>query len=412
MKQSSSASTTFILVTLLLDTLGVGLIIPVGPELVGKLVGGDPAATSRSFGILIALYSVMQFVFAPVLGGLSDRFGRRAVILPSLLGATASYLLSGWSRTLAWLFVGRVIAGITGASFSAATAYIADVTPPEKRAQSFGLVGAAFGLGFIVGPALGGLLGNGDPRVPYFVAAGLNLTNFVYGLVVLPESLRPELRRPFSLARANPFGSLRNLARYPIVLGLTGTMTCGYMSQMILQAAWQLTNKARFDWKPADVGLSLGIVGIAQAVVQGGLIRVIMPRFGERRVLVGALAVGAMGMAAFGLATEPWMIYAITLPFALGGLSGPATQSLISREVSASEQGELQGSLTSLASVTAILAPLLATNLIARFGPPDALPRVPGAAFFAAACFLLVGLGLALAFFAKNPAAAPASKAA
>jgi DHA1 family tetracycline resistance protein-like MFS transporter len=412
MTRSSKAGTAFILVTLLLDTLGVGLIIPIGPKLVASFLNDDLAAASRWFGLIFALYSAMQFLFAPVVGGLSDRFGRRAVILPSLLGATASYLFSGLAPALWWLFVGRTIAGITGASFSAATAYIADVTPPEKRAQSFGLVGAAFGLGFIVGPAIGGALGNVSLRLPYFVAAGLNLTNFVYGLFVLPESLRPELRRPFSLARANPFGALRNLGRNPIVLGLTGTMTCTSLAQMIVQSGWALTNQARFGWSTGDVGLSLGVMGVSTALVQGLLIRRIMPWLGERRVLVYAIAINAAGMIGFGLGDRGWMMYAILVPFALGGLATPAVQSILTRAVGATEQGELQGSITSLASVTAIIGPLVGTSLIARFGPADAHPHVPGAAFFAAALFNLVGLVLAIAFLARNPAEAEAPKTA
>src|ERR1019366_4387041 len=231
--KSRPAGTAFVLVTVLLDTLGLGLLIPVAPRLVASFLGGDLGAASHYFGILVSLYAAMQFLFAPVIGGLSDRFGRRPVILLSLLGAAASYLLSGLAPALWWLFAGRVISGITGASFSAAGAYIADVTPPEKRAQSFGLIGAVFGLGFILGPALGGVLGDVGLRLPYFVAAGLNFVNMLYGLFVLPESLRPENRRTFSFARANPLGSLRALGRHPIVLGLTGTMMCSYMAQWI-----------------------------------------------------------------------------------------------------------------------------------------------------------------------------------
>jgi DHA1 family tetracycline resistance protein-like MFS transporter len=391
------------MVTLLLDTLGVGLIIPVGPKLVGSFLGDRLADSSRWFGILFALYSVMQFVFAPILGGLSDRFGRRTVILPSLLGAAASYLFSALAPELWWLFVGRTIAGITGASFSAATAYIADVSPPEKRAQNFGLVGAAFGLGFVVGPVIGGLLGGVSLRLPYFAAAGLNLVNFLYGLFVLPESLPPEARRPFSFRRANPFGALRNLGRHPIVLGLTGTMTCGYMAQMILQSVWMLSSEARFGWGTREVGVSLGVVGVAAALVQGGLVRVVTPRFGERRVLVGALVMSAAGFVGFGLVPKDWMMYVVTFPFALGGLAAPAAQSLMTRVVGPTEQGELQGSLTSLSSVTAIVAPLLGTSLLSRFGPADASPHIPGAPFFAAACFQVVGLSLALRLFARTP---------
>jgi DHA1 family tetracycline resistance protein-like MFS transporter len=399
-------STVFVLATVLLDTLGVGLIIPVGPRLVASFLGNDLGAASRAFGVLLSLYSIMQFLFAPVLGGLSDRFGRRAVILMSLLGAAASYLLSGFAPSLGWLFVGRVIAGATGASFSAANAYVADVTPPEKRAQSFGLVGAAFGLGFIIGPALGGAIGDLGLRLPYFVAAGLNFLNFLYGLFVLPESLPRKDRRPFSLRRANPLGSIKNLGRHPIVLGLTGTMTCAFMSQMILQSVWALYNQARFGWTLRGVGMSLMAVGLATAVVQGVLIRAILPRVGERRALILGLGLGALGHLGFGLAQQGWMMYAMIFPFALAGLSGPATQALITREVGPSEQGELQGSLNSLSGLTAIVGPLLGTVLLARFAPETAHPHLPGAPFFAAACFNVVGLGLALRLFARRPPSA------
>jgi MFS transporter, DHA1 family, tetracycline resistance protein len=402
-KREGAAGTPFVLITVLLDSLGVGLIIPVGPTLVGSFLGSDLTQTSHAFGWLLALYSLMQFLFAPVLGGLSDRFGRRTVILPSLFGAGMSYLISARAPALSWLFVGRVISGITGASFSAATSYIADVTPPEKRAQSFGLVGAAFGLGFIVGPAIGGALGGVDIRLPYYVAAGLNLVNLLYGFFVLPESLRPENRRPFSFARANPFGALRNLTRHPIVLGLTGTMFCSYMAQWILQGVWALYTETRFHWSMADVGVSFMVVGVAMAVVQGALIRMVIPWLGERRALLSALTMSALGFVGFGLCDRGWLMYLITFPFALGGIAGPATQALISREVGPSEQGELQGSLTSLASLTAIVGPVLGSALLGRFGPEDARPHVPGAPFFAAALLIVCGFLLALRLFARTP---------
>ncbi len=406
MARSTRAGTAFILVSLVLDTLGIGLIIPVGPRLVASFLGGDLASASGYFGLLFALYSAMQFLCAPLLGGLSDRYGRRTVLLPSLLGGAMSYVISALAPALPWLFVGRVIAGVTGASFSAATAYIADTTPPEKRAQSFGLVGAAFGLGFVVGPVLGGALGSVNLRLPYLVAAGLNFLNFLYGAFVLPESLKPEARRPFSFARSNPLGALRALGRHSLVFGLTGTLTCTFMAQVILQSVWALSHHARFGWSTADVGMSLGLVGVATATVQGGLIRVVMPRLGERRVLVTALGVSALGFLGFGFATHSWMIYAIILPFALGGLAGPATQALITGAVGPSEQGELQGSLASLSSLTAIVAPLIGTVLLARFGPATARPHIPGAPFFFAAILNFVGMLLALRLFARTSRAA------
>jgi DHA1 family tetracycline resistance protein-like MFS transporter len=396
----------FVLVTVLLDTLGVGLIIPVGPRLIGSFLGGDLGAASHYFGLLLAVYSLMQFVFAPVLGGLSDRFGRRPVILMSLLGAAASYLTSALAPGLGWLFLGRTIAGITGASFSAAGAYVADVTPPEKRAQSFGLVGAAFGLGFILGPALGGLLGDVGLRVPYFVAAALNFLNLLYGLFVLPESLRPENRRAFSMRRANPIGSLRALGRHAIVLDLTGTMMCAFLSQMILQGVWALYCQARFGWNLRSVGLSLMVVGLGTAVVQGGLVRALTPRLGERRMLVLGLSLSMIGHLGFALATQGWVMYLVLLPFTLGGLAGPATEAIITSAVGPREQGELQGSLNSLSGLAAIIGPLLGTGLLARFAPEAAHPRVPGAPFFAAAAISALGLWLALRLFARSPAAA------
>jgi DHA1 family tetracycline resistance protein-like MFS transporter len=393
------AGTAFVLVTVLLDTLGLGLLIPVGPRLVASFLHDDLGAASHYFGILVSIYAAMQFLFAPVLGGLSDRFGRRPIIFMSLLGAAASYLLSGFAPALSWLFVGRVISGITAASFSAANAYVADVTPPEKRAGAFGLVGAVFGLGFILGPALGGALGDQSLRLPYFVGAGLNFANLLYGLFVLPESLAPENRRPFSLARANPLGSLRMLSRHRVVLGLTGTMVCAFMSQWILQSIWALHTQARFGWSLRMVGVSLMVVGVAMAIVQGFLVRAAVPRLGERRALVVGLVMSIAGHTLLGLADRGWMMMAFIFVLALGGLSGPAVQAIISREVAATEQGELQGALNSLSGITAIVGPLIGTNLLATFEAEHATVRIPGAPFFASALFNVVGLGLALRLF-------------
>jgi DHA1 family tetracycline resistance protein-like MFS transporter len=405
------ARVAFIFVTLLLDTLGIGLVVPVLPELVRGFLGGDLAAASRYYGAFIAVYAAMQFVFAPILGGLSDRFGRRRVLLASLFGAALDYLLLALAPGLAWLFVGRVLAGITGASFSTATAYIADVTPPEKRAQSFGLVGAAFGLGFIVGPALGGFLGGMHLRAPFFVAAGLNLANFLYGLLVLPESLPAEKRRSFSFGRANPLASLVNLRRHPMALGLTGTLVCAYLAQQILQTCWALHGQQRYGWTATQVGVSLTVVGGLSAIVQGGLVRGIVRRLGERRALVVAALVNAAGYVGFTFADRAWMAYAIMVPFSLGGIAGPAVQALITRGVGPSEQGELQGSLGSLLSIAAVVGPLVGTGLLARFGPPAAVPHLPGAPFLAAGMLHLFGLAMALRLFARVPEG-PASGAA
>jgi DHA1 family tetracycline resistance protein-like MFS transporter len=389
----------FVLVTVFLDTLGLGLIMPIAPRLVASLLGGDIGAASHYFGLLVSLYALMQFLFSPVLGGLSDRFGRRPIILLSLFGAAASYVLSGFAPALSWLLAGRIISGITGASFSAATAYVADVTPPEKRSASFGLVGAVFGLGFIVGPALGGVLGEVWLRLPYFAAAGLNGLNLLYGFFVLPESLAPRDRRTFSFARANAFGSLKALSRHPIVSRLTGVMMCGFLAQWILISVWALHSQARFGWNMREVGISLMVVGIGNALVQGGLVRIVVPRLGERRALVVGVVMGVIGQAAMALANRGWLLLASIPLLSLASLSGPAVQAIISREVAPNEQGETQGALSSLNGIAAIAGPILGTTLLGRFGRPDSVPYIPGAAFFAGSLFNLAGLILTLRLF-------------
>ncbi len=402
-----NASVAFIMIVLVLDTLGIGVVIPVLPRLIESFVHGDLAAASHRYGIFIACYAVMQFIFAPIVGGLSDRFGRRTVILTSLAGAALDYILLAFAPTLGWLFVGRIFAGMTGASFSAATAYITDVTPPEKRAASFGMIGVAFGVGFIIGPAVGGLLGGVSLRAPFLLAAALNFLNFVYGFFVLPESLPKDKRRAFSWRRANSFGAMKNLARSPVVLGLTATIVCGYLAQQILQCTWALHTEARFGWKPIDVGLSLVVVGVTSAAVQGGLVKVVVARLGERRVVLLGLVFSVAGYVALGLANRGWLIYVVLVPFALGGLVEPATKALLTREVAANEQGELQGSLGSLMSMTSIVGPLIGTGLFARFAPEGSSPHVPGAAFFAAAMLNALGLILAARLFSTLRKSAP-----
>jgi MFS transporter, DHA1 family, tetracycline resistance protein len=396
------AATAFVLVTLLLDTLGLGLIIPVVPRLVASFLNDDLGGASHYFGLLVSVYAAMQFLFAPVLGGLSDRLGRRSVIFLSLLGAGASNLLSGFAPTLAWLFVGRVIAGITAASFSAANAYIADVTPPEKRAGAFGLVGAMFGLGFVLGPALGGALGGWGLRVPFFVGAGLNFVNLLYGIFVLPESLAPENRRPFSLARANPVGSLRMLGRHPIVFGLSGTLMCAFLAQWTLNSTWALYTQSRFGWSVRMVGVSLMLVGLGAAFVQGFLVRKVVPRVGHERALFVGLTMNVIGNLLVGLADRGWLLLCFVPVLALGRLTDPAVQAIVSQAVSTSEQGELQGALNSLMGVAAIVGPLIGTYLLATFGPETAHFHAPGAPFFASAAISTVGLIVAVRVFRER----------
>jgi len=399
---SRKPALAFVFVTLVLDILGIGLIIPILPRLIESLCGGNVSAASSVYGSLAALYSLMQFVFAPVLGSLSDRFGRRAVILSSLLGSGLDYLVLAFAPTLPWFFVGRIIAGITGANIAASSAYIADVSPPEKRAGNFGLIGAAFGLGFIAGPALGGLLGHLGLRVPFFVAAGLTLLNWLYGLFVLPESLPLVNRRAFSWARANPVGSLLALKRYPVVLGLTGTFFLINLAHQTLPSTWVLYTGYRYHWNSAQVGLSLAIVGLMAAIVQGGLARRIVPALGERRSIIIGLTNATIVMTAYGLATRGWMVYAILVVGSLGAIAMPAIQGLISRSVPLNEQGAMQGSLASLGSVAGIIGPPLATGLFGYFISPRAPAHVPGVAFFWGSFLIFCSLLLALRSFRKQ----------
>lgn len=392
----------FIFITLFLDVLGIGLIIPILPKLVQSLCGGNVSVAATTVGALSMLYSSMQFLFAPVLGSLSDRFGRRPVILLSLLGSGLDYILLAVAPNLSWFFLGRIINGISGANITAAAAYIADISPPEKRAANFGIIGAAFGLGFIAGPALGGLLGNVGLRLPFLVAAGLTLLNWLYGIFVLPESLALVNRRPFSWIRANPVGSLAALRRHPVVLGLTGSYFLVNVAQLMLQTTWVLYTGHRYDWTPRQVGVSLAIVGVMAAVVQGGLARWIIPALGERRAVMTGLTISSLSMSGYGLATHGWMIYAILIVGSIGGIGGPATQGLISRSVGPDEQGAVQGALSSLASLAGILGPPIGASLFGYFISPKAPAYVPGVSFFLSAFLILCALLIAIRTFSRN----------
>ncbi len=396
----------FIFVTLFLDILGVGLIIPILPKLIEQLSGGNVSAASHTFGWLASLYSLMQFGFAPVLGSLSDRFGRRAVILTSLLGSGLDYLLLAFAPSLPWFFLGRIIAGITGANITAANAYIADVSPPEKRAANFGMVAAAFGLGFIAGPALGGVLGHISLRLPFLVAAGLTLLNWLYGMFVLPESLPVEQRRAFDWKRANPIGSFVALRRHSELLGLTETYFLISLAHQVFPATWVLYTTYRYEWTPKEVGLSLALVGLMAAIVQGGLARKIIPKLGERRSIIVGLSNATVFLALYGLASQGWMIYGLLVIGSFGGIAMPALQGLVSRCVPLNEQGAVQGALASLASLAGILGPLLATGLFGYFINDKAPIHLPGAAFFASSLLVLFGLLLALRAFKKTTPAA------
>lgn len=396
------AAVGFIFVTLLLDITGLGIIIPVLPQLIQELTGSDVSQASRYGGWLLFAYAFFQFLFAPLVGALSDRYGRRPVLLLSLLGFGLDYIVLALAPTLAWLFVARVVSGIFGASFSTGFAYIADVSPPEKRAQNFGLVGAAFGLGFIIGPVSGGLLGELGPRVPFFVAAALSLLNLAYGYFVLPESLPVERRRAFEWKRANPIGALVALRRYPQVLGLIGSLVFLYIASHAVQGTWSYFVIEKFDWSPKDIGLSLGVVGILSALVQGFLIRKAIPALGAWRTLIFGMVCNVVGLILFALVQQQWMLYAFLIPYALGGLAGPALQGLLSNGVSESEQGELQGAMSSMMSATSIVGPVLMTSIFATFTQEGTGLYFPGAPFVAGAMLSATSLVLILGQYRKS----------
>ncbi|MEA5139318.1 TCR/Tet family MFS transporter [Arcicella rigui] len=402
MSEKRNPAIVFIFITILIDVLGIGIIIPVLPKLLQELTGKGLSEASQYSGIMMSAYAVMQFIFSPILGGLSDKYGRRPIILASLFGFGLDYILLGFAPTIAWLFAGRIIAGITGASFTTASAYIADISTDENRSKNFGMIGAAFGVGFVIGPVIGGELGDFGARVPFFVAAGLTLLNWLYGYFVLPESLTIANRRSFDWKRANPVGSLKNLKRYPVILGLIGAFFCLQLAGQTHPSTWSYFTMKEFNWTAAEVGHSLSFVGLIVAIVQGGLNRIINPKLGNRNsVIVGLLFYGA-GFFLFAIATKGWMMYAFMIPFGLGGIAGPALQSMISKQIPANEQGELQGGLTSLQSVTTIIGPLLASNLFAYFSADDAPVFFPGAAFLMAATLTFIALFFALKSFPKN----------
>jgi DHA1 family tetracycline resistance protein-like MFS transporter len=389
-KANRSAALGFIFVTVLIDVIGFGIIIPVMPKLIQQLVGGDLSKASSIGGLLMFTYAFMQFMFAPVLGNLSDQYGRRAVLLISLFGFGIDYLFLAWAPSIVWLFVARIFSGITGASITTASAYIADISTPEKRAQNFGMIGAAFGMGFIIGPLIGGLLGQFGERIPFLFAAGLTMVNWLYGFFILPESLSLDKRRKFEWKKANPLGSLLHLKKYPAVAGLVLSLTLIYIAIHAVQSTWSYYTMKKFDWNPAMIGYSLAFVGLMIAVVQGFLIRLTIPKLGQTRSLFIGLMLYTIGMFLFSLAASTWMMFAFSAIYCLGGISGPALQGIISNHVPANEQGQLQGALTSLMSATSIVGPPLMTGLFAFFSKDGTSYFFPGAPFLAGALLFLI----------------------
>ena len=389
------AALSFIFVMCVLDVMAIGIIIPVLPKLVETMAGGDTSSAAEIYGIFGTAWGLMQFFFSPILGALSDRYGRRPVLLLSMLGLGLDYILMAVAPNLVWLFIGRVISGITAASFSTANAYIADVTPAEERASAFGLIGAAFGIGFVLGPALGGIMGDIDPRLPFWVAAALTLANFAYGLFVLPELLPPERRMAFSWSRANPVGSLRLLSQHRQLLGLAGVSFLFHFAHVVLPAVAVLYTSYRYGWDSKTMGLSLAAVGVASGVVQGGLIKPIIGRIGERRALLFGLLCGTAGFAIYGLATTSVGFWSGIPIMALWGVAGAASMGIMSRLVSGSEQGQLQGANSGLIALAGLFGPYLFSYVFARSISPGAAWYLPGAPFLLASAMLLAATALA-----------------
>lgn len=387
--KTSKSAISFIFLTLLIDITGLGIIIPVVPKLITELTGEGLSIASEYGGWLTFTYAIMQFVCAPILGNLSDRYGRRPVLLIALFGLGIDYLFLAFAPNIFWLFVGRLIAGIAGASFTTATAYIADISTPDKRAQNFGMVGAAFGIGFIIGPVLGGFLGQYGSRIPFIAAAVLSLLNFLYGYFILPESLPKTKRRAFEWKNANPIKSVVRLKRYPQVLGLVGALILVYLAGHAIQSVWTYYNMYKFGWNETLVGYSLGFIGLMVALVQGGLIRIAIPKLGQEKSLYIGLALYSLGYLLFAFATESWMMFAFMIPYSLGGIAGPALQGIISTHVPDNEQGELQGTLTSMMSLTSIVGPLFMTHLFANFSGKGAILEFPGAPFLVGSVLFL-----------------------
>lgn len=394
----------FVLLTVLIDTIGFGIIMPVVPRLIMEIAAVDVAGATRIGGFLLIVFAVLQFSFGPAMGNLSDAFGRRPVLLLSLLAFGANYTMMGLAPTLAWLFVGRALAGAAGAVFAPANAYVADVTPPEKRAQSFGLISAAFGIGFILGPALGGLLGESGPRAPFFAAGALAGLNFIYGLFVLPESLPKEHRRPFSLSRANPLGALRAFRGQSRVLRFAVAAFFWQLAYYVYPATWAFFAIAKFQLSTRAIGATLALSGLSMAVAQVFVTGRLVKRFGELKVAMIGVVTGMTMFLAYAFMTESWMLWPVLLIGGLQGTASPAINAIMSKELGPERQGELQGGMASVMGLSSIIGPLALTQTLARFSGPDAPIHFPGAAFVLAAALGLVSLSLLVAERGRAPA--------
>ena len=402
MAQSKKAAIGFIFITLLIDVMGWGLIIPVMPKLIAQLKNISINEASSYGAWLLFAYAFIQFICAPLIGNLSDRFGRRPILLCSLLGFGIDYIFLALAPTYGWLFVGRIIAGFTGASFTTAAAYIADISTSETRTKNFGMIGAAFGLGFIIGPGLGGLLADLGIRAPFYAAAGLCLLNFLYGYFILPESLDKEHRRPFEWKKANPLGSLRFIRKVPTIAGLALCYFLIYLAAMSVQGNWNYFTMYRFHWSEKLVGISLAVVGLLVGIVQAGLTRIVNPKLGNEKSIYIGLLLYTLGLVLFAFATQGWMMFIFLVPYCLGGIAGPALQATMAGHVKQNEQGALQGALTSLMSLTTIIGPLIMNNLFTYFTHKNAPFYFPGASFFLGALFMLGSVAISYSVFRKE----------
>lgn len=398
-KSVESKGLFFIFVTVVIDSIGLGIIIPVIPKLIQELIHGDLSAASQYGGWLVFVYAFAQFFFASVLGNLSDKYGRRPVLLFSLLGFGINYILMGLAPSIGWLFAGRLIAGITGASHTVAAAYIADISSPQKKAQNFGLLGAAFGLGFILGPVLGGILGQYSSRLPFFAAAALCLLNLLYGYFVVPESLKPELRRPFDWKTSNPIGTFAHINTYPQILPLMVCIFLVNIAANAVQTTWSYYTMEKFQWDERMVGLSLGFVGTLLMIVQAGLIRIVIPKLGLKNAILLGLTLYLIAYSLFGIATQSWMMFAISIFFVSAGIGGPALQSYISNHIPANEQGQIQGGITSVISLTAIIGPVIMSSLFSYFSRKEAVFYFPGAPFVLSALLSVLALLIMISYF-------------
>lgn len=394
--QSKKTALLFIFITILVDVIGIGIIIPIIPDLIMELTG-EGIHRAVIYGMwLTTAFAGMQFLFSPILGEFSDQYGRRPILLIALLGLSIDYMIHAWAPTITWLFVGRFLAGITGASFTVASAYIADISTKAEKAKNFGLIGAAFGLGFIIGPGIGGFFGEMDIRLPFYIAAGLTFTNFLFGWFFVPESLVPENRRPINVAKMIPGVSLASLRNYKGVLILIFAFFLANLAGQALPSTWSYYGIERYDWSPEEIGISLMVVGLLVAVVQGFLVGVFVNKFGKRNAITFGFLFWTIGMFLFSVASEPWMLYAFLIPYALGGIAGPTVQGVISNQVSEKEQGNLQGAITGLLSITAILGQLVFSPVFYFFIRPEGSIYFPGAPYTLAAIFLLTAFIFAL----------------